>query len=163
MYVCMYRGCPSWSAHGIGCPAVSGRGALGGFNVPTPRQPSVPHHVRWLILTHWVRFLMPTLRWAAKGDLHPDIGGTGSHRTRLCVWLWMLTVVKSSISLASLSSYFTNLLKVTWTDRSLVVTVQALNIMTIKPKNSSLANSVFLDYRNIQQQHNNLIWPVLGN
>ena len=36
------------------------------------------------------RFLLPILLWAAKGDLYPHIGGTGSHRTHLNTLVWSL-------------------------------------------------------------------------
>ena len=50
MYVCVYRGCPSWSAHGKERPTGPGGGALKGFKVPTPRVPLVPRYACWLIL-----------------------------------------------------------------------------------------------------------------
>ena len=41
-----------------------------------------PRHRHWLVLVHYVRFLLPTLLWAAKGDLIPHIGGAESHQAR---------------------------------------------------------------------------------
>ena len=60
-----------------------------GSNFPTPRVPSVPHHVRWFILAHCVCFLSPTLLWAAKDDLFPHIGGAVSHQAPefICIFI----------------------------------------------------------------------------
>ena len=72
----MYRGCPSWVAHGMGRPT----GPWG--RCPSKVSPmSQPRGIHRLCVTHagsyshHRRFLQSTLLWAAKGDMRHHVGG----------------------------------------------------------------------------------------